>query len=192
MEPEEQMKIYAEHKGKRMIVVSTNVAETSLTIPNVRYVVDSGRVKKRIYKSGLSFSTFKIEWVSQASANQRSGRAGRTCEGYCYRLYSNGLYVKMDKFTEPQISTSPLSQVILTLKSMKVKNIYLFPFVTKPKLYFIDKSLEHLVNVGAVDIPDIENMNKLNRIMNMLKTDKEENKNNNKNEEKGKCLLKHR
>ena len=125
MEPEEQMKIYAEHKGKRMIVVSTNVAETSLTIPNVRYVVDSGRVKKRIYKSGLSFSTFKIEWISQASANQRSGRAGRTCEGYCYRIYSNGLYVKMDKFTEPQISTSPLSQVILTLKYMKVKNIYL-------------------------------------------------------------------
>ena len=185
MEPEEQMKIYAEHKGKRMIVVATNVAETSLTIPDVRYVIDSGRVKKRIYKSGLSFSTFKIEWISQASANQRSGRAGRTCEGYCYRLYSNGLYVKMDKFTEPQISTSPLSQVILTLKSMKVKNIYLFPFVTKPKLYFIDKSLEHLVNIGAVDIPDIENMNKLNRIMNMLKNNKEENnkENNEKDDE---------
>ena len=169
MEPDEQMKIYQEHKGKRMIVVSTNVAETSLTIPGVRYVIDSGRVKKRIYKSGLSFSTFKIEWISQASSNQRSGRAGRTCEGYCYRLYSNGLYVKMDKFTEPQISTSPLSQVILTLKSMKVKNIYSFPFITKPKLFFIDKSLEHLVNVGAVDIPDIENINKINRIMHMLK-----------------------
>ena len=179
MEPDEQMKIYQEHKGKRMIVVSTNVAETSLTIPNVRYVIDSGRVKKRIYKSGLSFSTFKIEWISQASSNQRSGRAGRTCEGYCYRLYSNGLYVKMDKFTEPQISTSPLSQVILTLKSMKVKNIYNFPFITKPKLYFIDKSLEHLVNIGAVDIPDIENINKLNRIMNILKSnDKDINKNN--------------
>ena len=120
MEPEEQMKIYQEHKGKRMIVISTNVAETSLTIPKVRYIVDSGRVKKRIYKSGLSFSTFKIEWISQASSNQRSGRAGRTCEGYCYRLYSNGLYVKMEKFNEPQISTSPLSQVILTMKSMKV------------------------------------------------------------------------
>ena len=169
MEPDEQMKIYQEHKGKRMIVVSTNVAETSLTIPGVRYVIDSGRVKKRIYKSGLSFSTFKIEWISQASSNQRSGRAGRTCEGYCYRLYSNGLYVKMDKFTEPQISTSPLSQVILTLKYMKVKNIYSFPFITKPKLFFIDKSLEHLVNVGAVDIPDIENINKINRIINMLK-----------------------
>ena len=183
MEPEEQMKIYEEHKGKRMIVVSTNVAETSLTIPNVRYVIDSGRVKKRIYKSGLSFSTFKIEWISQASANQRSGRAGRTCEGYCYRLYSNGLYVKMDKFTEPQISTSPLSQVILTLKYMKVKNIYLFPFVTKPKLYFIDKSLEHLVNIGAIDIPDIENMNKLNTIMNMLKDNQEDNQNDNKDKE---------
>ena len=184
MEPEEQMKIYAEHKGKRMIVVSTNVAETSLTIPNVRYVVDSGRVKKRIYKSGLSFSTFKIEWISQASANQRSGRAGRTCEGYCYRIYSNGLYVKMDKFTEPQISTSPLSQVILTLKYMKVKNIYLFPFITKPKLYFIDKSLEHLVNVGAVDIPDIENRNKLNRIMNFLKNNKEEKEKEKNNKDK--------
>ena len=184
MEPEEQMKIYAEHKGKRMIVVSTNVAETSLTIPNVRYVVDSGRVKKRIYKSGLSFSTFKIEWISQASANQRSGRAGRTCEGYCYRIYSNGLYVKMDKFTEPQISTSPLSQVILTLKYMKVKNIYQFPFITKPKLYFIDKSLEHLVNVGAVDIPDIENRNKLNRIMNFLKNNKEEKEKEKKNKNK--------
>ena len=183
MEPEEQMKIYAEHQGKRMIVVSTNVAETSLTIPNVRYIIDSGRVKKRIYKSGLSFSTFKIEWISQASANQRSGRAGRTCEGYCYRLYSNGLYVKMDKFTEPQISTSPLSQVILTLKYMKVKNIYLFPFVTKPKLYFIDKSLEHLVNIGAIDIPDIENMNKLNTIMNMLKDNQEDNQNDNKDNE---------
>ena len=179
MEPEEQMKIYQEHKGKRMIVVSTNVAETSLTIPGVRYVIDSGRVKKRIYKSGLSFSTFKIEWISQASSNQRSGRAGRTCEGYCYRLYSNGLYVKMDKFTEPQISTSPLSQVILTLKSMKVKNIYSFPFITKPKLFFIDKSLEHLVNVGAVDIPDIENINKINRIMNMLKDKNNDNIDNN-------------
>ena len=182
MEPEEQMKIYQEHKGKRMIVVSTNVAETSLTIPNVRYVVDSGRVKKRIYKSGLSFSTFKIEWISQASSNQRSGRAGRTCEGYCYRLYSNGLYVKMEKFNEPQISTCPLSQVILTLKNMKVKNIYNFPFVTKPKLYFIDKSLEHLVNVGAVDIPDIENINKLNRIMNMLKNDSKDISNINDND----------
>ena len=185
MEPEEQMKIYQDYKGKRMIVVSTNVAETSLTIPNIRYVIDSGRVKKRIYKSGLSFSTFKIEWISQASANQRSGRAGRTCEGYCYRLYSNGLYVKMNLFTEPQISTSPLSQVILTLKSMKVKDIYDFPFITKPKLFFIDKSLEHLVNIGAIEIPDLENINKFNRIMNYLKSEDKDNNtlNNEENEE---------
>ena len=89
-----------------MFVISTNVAETSLTIPNIRYVIDSGKVKRRIYKSGLSFSTFEIEWISQASASQRAGRAGRTCEGYCYRLYSNGLYVKMEKFNEPQISSN--------------------------------------------------------------------------------------
>ena len=89
MSPEEQMKIYKDNGNKRMFVISTNVAETSLTIPNIRYVIDSGKVKKRIYKSGLSFSTFEIEWISQASASQRAGRAGRTCEGYCYRLYSN-------------------------------------------------------------------------------------------------------
>ena len=75
----------------------------------------------------------------------------------------------MEKFTEPQILTAPLSQVILTLKNMKIKNIYNFPFLTKPSYYFIDKSLEHLVNINAINIPDVENLNKLNRIMNYLK-----------------------
>jgi ATP-dependent RNA helicase DHX37/DHR1 len=70
----------------------------------------------------LSFSSFQVEWISQASAEQRTGRAGRTCAGYCYRLYSNGLYCKMDKFNEPQIITSPLDQTLLYLK-VKINKI---------------------------------------------------------------------
>ena len=174
MSPEEQMKIYKDNGNKRMFVISTNVAETSLTIPNIRYVIDSGKVKKRIYKSGLSFSTFEIEWISQASASQRAGRAGRTCEGYCYRLYSNGLYVKMEKFNSPQISECPLSQVVLTMKAMKVKNIHSFPFLTKPNSFFLEKAIEHLNVIGALESNDDENSQRMKRIYRMLISDNEE------------------
>ena len=180
MPKEDQMKIYEEHKGKRMFVISTNVAETSLTIPSIRYVIDTGKVKKRIYKSGLSFSTFEIEWISQASANQRMGRAGRTCEGYCYRLYSTGLFNKMDKFTMPQISNCPLSQVILTLKSMNVKNIHKFPFLTKPNSFFLYKGIEHLIVLNALKSDGNENEVRIHKIINLLKLNKE---NENENEE---------
>ena len=165
MSPEDQMKIFQKYPpNHRMIVVSTNVAETSLTIPNVRYVIDSGRVKKRIYKNGLSFSTFQIEWISQASANQRMGRAGRTCEGYCYRLYSNGLYVKMEKFTEPQIITSPLSQVVLILKNMNIVNIKKFPFLSMPNKLFLDKAINHLIIIGALKGLNNENDERIKNI----------------------------
>ena len=168
MSQQDQNKIYLNHNDKRMFVISTNVAETSLTIPNIRYVIDSGKVKKRIYKTGLSFSSFQVEWISQASANQRTGRAGRTCEGYCYRLYSNGLYVKMPQFTEPQILTTPLSQVILTLKSMKVNNIYTFPFITFPNQLFITKAIEHLTVIGALQSKNDEHELRLLKLKQLL------------------------
>ena len=173
MSVEDQMKIFTEHKGKRMFVISTNIAETSLTIPSIKYVIDSGKVKKRIYKSGLSFSTFEIEWISQSSANQRMGRAGRTMEGYCYRLYSTGLLNKMEKFTQPQICSSPLSQIILTLKSMNVKNIHKFPFLTKPNNFFLYKGIEHLIVLDALKCNDNENEVRINKILNLLKLNKE-------------------
>lgn len=182
MTPEDQMKIYNEHGNKRMFVISTNVAETSLTIPNIRYVIDSGKVKRRIYKSGLSFSTFEIEWISQASASQRAGRAGRTCEGYCYRLYSNGLYVKMEKFNEPQISSSPLSQVVLTMKAMKVKNIQTFPFITKPNSFFLDKAVEHLTILGALESDMDENLLRINKINQILLKSEDNTENNYEND----------
>ena len=179
MSVEDQMKIFKEHKGKRMFVISTNVAETSLTIPSIKYVIDSGKVKKRIYKSGLSFSTFEIEWISQSSANQRMGRAGRVSEGYCYRLYSTGLFNKMEKFTQPQISSSPLSQIILTLKSMNVKNIHKFPFLTKPNNFFLYKGIEHLIVLDALKSDDNENEIRINKILNLLKLNKENEDDNN-------------
>lgn len=168
MSPEDQMKIYQDYLSKRMMVIATNVAETSLTIPNVRYVVDSGRVKKKMYKSGLSFSTFSIQWVSQASANQRSGRAGRTCAGFCYRLYSNGLYVKMDKYSEPQIASCPLNQVFLMLKSMNVTNIQSFPFISQPNKLFIDKAIDHLSVIGALDSNEDENSLRMTNISKLI------------------------
>jgi ATP-dependent RNA helicase DHX37/DHR1 len=148
---EQQMKVFEKiPSDKRLIVIATNVAETSLTIPGIRYVVDSGRCKKREFKSGLSFSTFKIEWISQASAEQRSGRAGRTGPGYCYRLYSNGLFAKMDRYTEPQIVSSPLDQMILYLKSLNISDISKFPFLTFPNKKFVEKTLRHLIVIGAL------------------------------------------
>ena len=148
---EQQLKIFQSiPENKRLIVVATNVAETSLTIPGIRYVIDTGKAKKRLFKQGLSFSTFNIEWISQASAEQRTGRAGRTGPGYCYRLYSNGLFGKMEKYTEPQILSTPLDQTILYLKYLGVKDINKFPFLTFPDKNLVDKALRHLIVIKAV------------------------------------------
>ena len=87
-----------------MIVIATNVAETSITIPTIRYVVDAGKQKRRITDPKIGLQKQVISWISQASADQRSGRAGRTAPGYCYRLYSTAVYTKLSKFEEPEIT----------------------------------------------------------------------------------------
>ena len=93
LDPDEQVTIFEEvPKNKRLCVVSTNVAETSITIPNIKYVIDSGRVKERVYDMKTGISRFVITWITKASAEQRSGRAGRVGEGYCFRLYSSNIY----------------------------------------------------------------------------------------------------
>ena len=84
------------------------MAETSLTIPGIRYVVDSGRSKEKVFDEKLQFSKFCIEWISRASAEQRMGRAGRTGPGHVYRLYSSALFSKMDEFSQPEILKTPL------------------------------------------------------------------------------------
>lgn len=125
-----------------MFVISTNVAETSLTIPNVKYVVDTGKEKKKVYTSKLAISKHIIDWTSQASANQRTGRAGRTCAGYCYRLFAPSVFGNiMDKFSDPEILNTPLENVILHLKNIGIKDIISFPFPTKPDLINLNIAL---------------------------------------------------
>ena len=106
----EQAKIFAAvPDGHRLCVVSTNVAETSLTIPGIRYVVDGGQVKSRQYDDITGVTAFEVEWISKAAANQRSGRAGRTGPGHCYRLYSSAVYQHdFPQFAVPEIKRMPV------------------------------------------------------------------------------------
>ena len=109
LSPEKQYRVFKEYgEDTRVIIVATNVAETSLTIPGVRYVIDSGRSKEKLYDEKLQFSKFGIQWISRASAEQRAGRAGRTGPGHCYRLYSSALFSKMEEFSDPEITKAPL------------------------------------------------------------------------------------
>jgi ATP-dependent RNA helicase DHX37/DHR1 len=119
--------------GSRMVVLATNVAETSLTIPGIRYVFDCGRSKERKYDPQTAVQTFEIGWISKASADQRSGRAGRTGPGHCYRLYSSAVYERdFKQFAEPEISRTPIEGVVLQLKAMTIPSIVNFPFPTPP------------------------------------------------------------
>ena len=134
MAPEEQMKVFSPvPEGSRMCIVSTNVAETSLTIPGIKYVIDCGRVKQRSFDSN-GVSSFDISWVSRASANQRAGRAGRTGPGHCYRLYSSALFFnQFEEFSKPEIQRMSIEGIMLQMKAMGIDHVVNFPFVTPPE-----------------------------------------------------------
>ena len=112
----EQLRVFdPPPEGSRLIVLSTNIAETSLTIPGIRYVFDCGRAKERKYNDETGVQTFEVTWISKASANQRAGRAGRTGPGHCYRLYSSAVYERdFRDSTEPEIQRTPLEGKIAT------------------------------------------------------------------------------
>ncbi|KAA6424230.1 MAG: ATP-dependent RNA helicase kurz [Trebouxia sp. A1-2] len=120
--------------GSRFIVVATNVAETSLTIPGMRYVVDGGRSKQKILQEGGSMAQYDVRWISKASAQQRAGRSGRTGPGHCYRLYSSAHF--NDTFpahTPPEILNTSLEGLVLLMKAMHVDKVPHFPFPTPPE-----------------------------------------------------------
>ncbi|KAH3668552.1 hypothetical protein OGAPHI_002306 [Ogataea philodendri] len=162
----EQMKIFEKPpQGARLCVVATNIAETSLTIPNIRYVVDCGRSKERKYSENTGVQSFEIGWISKASADQRAGRAGRTGPGHCYRLFSSAVYEsEFSTFSIPEIQRMPVESVVLTMKAMGIDNIVNFPFVTPPKKEMIRKAETLLRNLGALD--DKKNITKLGQKMN--------------------------
>ncbi|KAL3922228.1 MAG: hypothetical protein SGILL_002316, partial [Bacillariaceae sp.] len=130
---EEQAKVFAPiPENDRLIVIATNIAETSITIPGISYVVDTGRQKCRNYSSGTGVASYDVMWISKAAADQRAGRAGRTGPGHCYRLYSSSLYARhMDEFALPEVLTRPLEDVVLAMKSMKISDVSAFPFPTR-------------------------------------------------------------
>lgn len=149
----EQMKIFNEPpEGSRLCVVATNVAETSLTIPGVRYVVDCGRSKERTYNESNGVQSFEVGWISKASADQRSGRAGRTGPGHSYRLYSSAVFEDdFEKFSCPEVLRMPVESVVLQMKSMAIQNVINFPFPTPPDPRTLKKAVNLLQYLGALD-----------------------------------------
>lgn len=139
--------------GKRKIIVSTNIAETSVTIDGVVYVVDSGFVKLSQYDPSRRMSRLVVTQISKAAANQRAGRAGRTQAGHCYRLYSEVAFneILRDQ-TIPEIQRTELSQVILTMLAVGVKDIVNFPFLDKPPSRQLLSAVEELYHLGAITI----------------------------------------
>ncbi|XP_076059076.1 putative ATP-dependent RNA helicase kurz isoform X2 [Oratosquilla oratoria] len=150
--PEKQQQVFKPNPpGTRLCVVATNVAETSLTIPNVKYVVDSGKVKEKVYDQVTGVSIFHITWTSQASANQRAGRAGRTSAGHCYRLYSSAVFTEeFKKFSTAEIQRRPIDDLVLVMKSMNLP-IVNFPFPTPPDSIQVQHSLRRLKTLGALE-----------------------------------------
>src|SRR5260221_128159 len=147
---EEQERIFKPHAGRR-IVLATNVAETSLTVPGIRYVVDTGlaRVKRYSYRSKVE--QLRVENISRASAKQRAGRCGRVASGVCVRLYAEDEFSSRPVFTDPEVMRSSLANVILRMKSLGLGAVEEFPFIDPPHSKAIQDGYALLAELGAVD-----------------------------------------
>lgn len=137
--------------SRRRIVLATNVAETSLTVPRIRYVIDPGLARVKRYSPRQKLDRLHIEAISQASANQRKGRCGRVSEGICYRLYSEADFQLRAEFTDPEIRRSSLSGVILRMLQLGLGRIEDFPFLEAPDERAIADGWQQLGELGAVD-----------------------------------------
>lgn len=145
----EQNRIFSPHAGRR-IVLATNVAETSLTVPGIRYVIDPGTARISRYSYRTKVQRLPIEPVSQASANQRKGRCGRVAAGICIRLYSEQDFLGRPEFTDPEILRTNLASVILQMLALGLGDMSRFPFVEAPDSRHIKDGLRLLEELGAV------------------------------------------
>ena len=136
---------------RRRVILATNVAETSLTVPGIKYVIDTGTARISRYSNRSKVQRLPIEAVSQASANQRSGRAGRTSDGIAIRLYSEEDYAKRPEYTEPEILRTSLASVILQMLSLGFGDITAFPFLTPPDSRGVKAAFDLLTELGAVE-----------------------------------------
>src|SRR5690606_2428330 len=135
----------------RRIILSTNVAETSLTVPGIIYVIDSGYARISRYSVQSKVQRLPIERISQASANQRAGRCGRIANGICYRLYSEEDFLSRPLFTDPEIQRTSLAAVILQMLMLGLGDIEAFPFVERPERKAVNDGFKLLFELGAID-----------------------------------------
>jgi len=147
---EEQDRVFRTTNARR-IVLSTNVAETSLTVPGIRYVVDTGLARVKRYSFRNKVEQLQIEPIAQSAANQRAGRCGRVADGVCIRLYEEEDFLKRPKFSDPEILRSSLAAVILRMKSLRLADVETFPFIEAPQGRAIADGYQLLQEVGAVD-----------------------------------------
>ena len=146
----EQERVF-QRSGGRRIVLATNVAETSLTVPGIKYVIDSGLARVNRYSYRNKVEMLQVEPISQASANQRAGRCGRVMSGVCVRLYSEEDYLSRPEFTDPEILRSSLASVILRMKALKLGEVEDFPFLEAPSARAVADGYQLLAELNAVD-----------------------------------------
>jgi ATP-dependent helicase HrpA len=160
----EQQKIFSPGGKGRRIIIATNVAETALTVPNIRYVIDSGfaRISRYNYRSRVQ--RLPIEAISQAAANQRKGRCGRIAAGVCIRLYSEEDFQSRPEFTEPEIKRTNLASVILQMQSLGLGNLEDFDFIEPPDFRLVNDGRKLLVELGALN----ERKNDLTKVGQMM------------------------
>ena len=145
----EQHRIFSPHRGRR-VVLSTNVAETSLTVPGIRYVIDAGTARISRYSVHSKVQRLPVEPVSQASANQRAGRSGRIMPGVCYRLYDEDDFINRSEFTDPEIQRTNLAAVILQMADLRLGKVEDFPFIEPPDGRLIRDGYRLLDELGAL------------------------------------------
>lgn len=136
--------------GMRKCIISTNIAETSITIDGIRFVIDSGKMKEMTYDPNYKMSRLKEKWISKASAEQRKGRAGRTGPGICYRLYSDKDFYDLESYSTAEIFRVPLESMLLQMISMGLPNARLFPFIESPDQESIENSIQSLKQLEAL------------------------------------------
>ena len=146
----EQHRIF-ERRPHRRIILATNIAETSLTVPGIRYVVDPGTARISRYSARTKVQRLPIEPISQASANQRAGRSGRVADGICIRLYSQEDFDGREKFTQPEIQRTSLASVILQMLALRLGNVADFPFIDPPEERAVRAGAQLLTEIGAID-----------------------------------------
>lgn len=148
--PEKQREVFAEYAGKRKVVIATNIAETSITIDGIVYVIDTGRVKQLNFHPETNIQSLDVVEHSKAGCRQRAGRAGRTKPGICYHLYTRDNFDLREDFTEPEILRTNLSSIVLAMEVIGIEDVIGFDFIDQPSPEAFESAYKELIILGAI------------------------------------------